>query len=133
MTEERGYRCGPQTWVLSDPRLSGSATSTWNADVYSFGGDTVSVRAGAYDVENDAGTWRCTFSGHLAHESGLLPESVNDETASLRRERRVRGPHGDPVNRPYDHPVPDGRHHRAGCRATRPLIDGLRPALCPSQ
>jgi hypothetical protein len=82
VTEERGYRCGPQTWMLSDPRLSGSATSTWNADVYSLDGSTVSVRAGAYDVENEAGAWRCTFSGHLAHGSGLIPESVNEETVS---------------------------------------------------
>ena len=82
VTEERGYRCEPQTWTLSDPRLSGTAASTWNADVYRLAGATVSVRSGAYDVQNEAGGWRCTFADDLAHGSGLFAASVNAETVT---------------------------------------------------
>jgi hypothetical protein len=59
------YRCGPQAWRTDDPRLTGEATSLWNADVYRGvdGGPVVTVRAGTYEVRNDAGGWLCHHAG----------------------------------------------------------------------
>ena len=57
---DRGARCEPQTWTTSDARLSGTAVSTWNQDVYgAFGKDRFIISNGVYDIHNDGGSWRC--------------------------------------------------------------------------
>jgi hypothetical protein len=79
---EVGYRCEGQTWTLSDPRLTGTATSTWNADVYRVEGAEVTVSAGTYDLRNDGGSWLCHYAADLAHGSGLFTNADNDETVA---------------------------------------------------
>jgi hypothetical protein len=79
---QRGYRCEPQTWTTSDPRLTSTATSTWNADVYHVDGADISVGAGTYDVRNDGGGWLCHYADTLSHGSGLLASADNDETVT---------------------------------------------------
>lgn len=84
--EYRGHRCAPQTWVMSDSRLSGSAVATWNADLYSRvpgtdpTGSVVSVWSGTYEVTNDAGSWSCWFTGSLGVGPGRDPAFVNPDT-----------------------------------------------------
>lgn len=79
----RGVRCGPQTWVTSDPRLSGSAVASWNLDSY-FGvpgtaTGTVSVWSAAYEVTNDAGSWSCWDTAGLSLGPGTSATPVNPE------------------------------------------------------
>lgn len=81
LMRERGWRCAPQEWVTTDPRLSGASTNTWNADAWVVDGALVSLRRATYEVVNDGGAWRCEAAPHLAHGSGLFfdpdhPESV---------------------------------------------------------
>lgn len=78
---ERGYVCGPQTWATSDPRLTGSATLTWNADVYESAEGTISLSAGTYDVRSDSGGWLCHYTDGVAHGSGMF--SVMDSEPTL--------------------------------------------------
>ncbi len=79
---EVGYQCEAQTWTLSDPRLTGAATTTWNADVYRVDGAEVTVSAGTYDLRNDGGGWLCHYASDLAHGSGLFTNADNDETVT---------------------------------------------------
>ena len=71
VTHERGYVCG-QTWTTSDPRLTGSATLTFNADVYESDEGTISLSAGTYDVRGESGGWLCDYADGVAHGSGLF-------------------------------------------------------------
>jgi hypothetical protein len=80
----RGFRCEPQTWTTSDPRLTGTAVSTWNTNVYFAGGDGITVNAGTYDVRNDGGGWLCHYADALGHGMGGVTggTSDNDETVT---------------------------------------------------
>ena len=80
MWREWGYLCEPQTWTTGDPRLSGTAASMWNADVYRVDAGAKSVITGAYYVTNEGGGWACRSHG-LQHGFGLLQPWENDETA----------------------------------------------------
>jgi hypothetical protein len=73
---ERDYRCESQTWTASDPRLTGTATTMWNADVYRVDGQTYSVSAQAWEVRNDSGGWLCRNPDGLSRGSGLLGDPV---------------------------------------------------------
>jgi len=77
---ERGYVCGPQTWTTSDPRLTGTGTLTWNADVYELGDATVSLSAGTYDVRSESGGWLCHYADGVAHGSGTTSTLDNEPT-----------------------------------------------------
>lgn len=83
LVHERDYRCGPQLWEVSDPRLTGTATSMWNADVYRMDGPDISIRAGAYEVRNDGGSWLCHHIG-VAEGAGLHAFSDLGETLTCR-------------------------------------------------
>ena len=76
---QTGYRCAPQTWTTSDPRLTGTATESWDADVYQAEGASISVAAGHYDLHNEAGSWRCGYVADLSHGSGLLTSPDADQ------------------------------------------------------
>lgn len=89
---QRGYRCTPQQWRVDDPRLSGAATSTWNADVYQPDGEGyVSIIAGTYELVNDQGRWHCRYDDALAHGMGLLWDADNDQTVTCRGEDGYEG------------------------------------------
>lgn len=61
--QHRGYMCGPQIWTLSDPRLSGEATTSWNDDVYpSAAGGRAVINTASVRLENDTGSWACSAS-----------------------------------------------------------------------
>lgn len=75
----RGTSCGPQTWVTSDPRLSGSAVASWNSDVYFLPSGPVSLAASRYEVANDGGTWSCRDGNTLGLGAGTAPTPVNPE------------------------------------------------------
>jgi hypothetical protein len=58
--------------AMSDPRVSGAGTGTWNQDAYA--GD-VGISWGTYRLENKAGAWEGTFTsadGPVAASSGFL-------------------------------------------------------------
>ena len=78
VVHEVGHRCESQIWETDDARLSGTATSAWNADVYRLGPD-VSVSTGTYDVETETGRWLCSSGPTVAQGSGLFA-STNPET-----------------------------------------------------
>lgn len=82
LLRERGWRCAPQEWVTSDPRLSGTSTNTWNADVWVIDGALISLRRGTYDVINDQGSWHCEFAHNLAHGSGLFFDPDHSESVT---------------------------------------------------
>ena len=76
LTIERGYFCEPQTWESDDPRLGGSATLVWNADVYWFETERYSVINALYDIQGEAGGWTCRNSNGLDRGSGLFTDPV---------------------------------------------------------
>lgn len=78
LTVERGYICKPQTWVSDDPRLGGTASARWNADVYWFSTERYSVTNALYDIQNGAGGWACRNNGGLDRGSGLVTYPVGD-------------------------------------------------------
>jgi hypothetical protein len=80
VVHERGYVCGPQRWSTSDPRLTGTATLTWNADVYDLGEATISLSAGTYDVRSESGGWLCDYADGVAHGSGSSSRLDNEPT-----------------------------------------------------
>jgi hypothetical protein len=60
------------TMAMSDPRVSGTGTGTWNQDAYP--GD-VGISWGTYRLENQDGAWSGTFTsadGPTAMASGFL-------------------------------------------------------------
>jgi hypothetical protein len=77
--QERDYLCQPQTWTISDPRLSGTAAVTWNADVYTLDEGVKSVITEAFYVSNPGGAWACRSNG-LQHGTGVLQPWENEET-----------------------------------------------------
>jgi hypothetical protein len=76
LTVERGYSCEPQTWESDDPRLGGSASLVWNADVYWFETERYSVINALYDIQGEAGGWTCRNSNGLDRGSGLFTDPV---------------------------------------------------------
>ena len=57
---------------MSDPRVSGTGTGTWNQDGYP--GD-IGISWGTYRLENEGGAWSGTFTsadGPIAASSGFL-------------------------------------------------------------
>ncbi len=74
---QRGFRCEPQTWTTTDPRLTGTASSALNVDVYLADRASISVSSGTYDVRNDGGGWLCHRAG--LYRPGLTPDDDNDE------------------------------------------------------
>lgn len=82
LLRQRGWLCAPQEWVTSDPRLSGTATNTWNADVWVVDGALISLRRGTYEVVNAEGSWQCEFAHNLAHGSGLFFDPVHAESVT---------------------------------------------------
>ena len=75
LTIERGYVCEPQTWESDDPRLGGTATASWNADVYWFPTERYSVINAFWDIRDETGGWTCR-SGGLDRGSGLFTDPV---------------------------------------------------------
>lgn len=63
-----------QVWTheaeLSDPRLSGTMTTSWNWDDFDAITDT-SVAWGDITIENEAGSWTGTFNG-VEYPTGLM-------------------------------------------------------------
>lgn len=63
-----------QVWThdatLSDPRLSGTMTTSWNWDDFDAITDT-SVAWGDISIENEAGAWSGTFNG-VEYPTGLM-------------------------------------------------------------
>lgn len=55
---------------LSDPRLSGTMTTSWNWDDFDEVSDT-SVAWGTITIENERGAWTGTFSG-VEYPAGLM-------------------------------------------------------------
>ena len=58
--------------AMSDPRVSGTGTGTWNQDWYP--GD-IGISWGTYRLENEGGAWSGTFTsadGPSAVSSGFL-------------------------------------------------------------
>lgn len=78
LTVERGYLCEPQSWDSDDPRLAGTGSARWNADVYWFETERYSVTNALYDVQNGAGGWTCRNNGGLDRGSGLVTYPVGD-------------------------------------------------------
>jgi hypothetical protein len=78
--EREHHRCGPQRWSTSDPRLTGTATDTWDMDVYVTDQAIYSVRAGTYEVHNESGTWLCHYRDGLSYGMGRYAVGANDET-----------------------------------------------------
>jgi hypothetical protein len=76
VVRERGTRCEPQTWATNDPRLSGTASVTWNADTYRFDGADATVIAESVELRNEAGAWRCQSGPWVADGSGLYATTV---------------------------------------------------------
>lgn len=76
VVRERGWRCEPQVWQTSDPRLTGTGSSTWHADVYRFDGSDASVIAETYELKNESGAWRCRSELWMADGSGLYASTV---------------------------------------------------------
>lgn len=76
LTIERGYACEPQTWESDDPRLGGSASLVWNADVYWLENERYSVTNALYDIHGEAGGWTCRNSNGLDRGSGLFTDPV---------------------------------------------------------
>jgi hypothetical protein len=76
IVRERGTRCEPQTWAMNDPRLSGTASVTWNADTYRFDGADATVIAESAELRNEAGAWRCQSGPWVADGSGLSVTTV---------------------------------------------------------
>lgn len=71
-----GWSCGPQAWTATDPRFTGSASNTWNHDVYRLEGGTYSVTVGYLAVENEGGGWICPYQ-QLETDSGLQSRPVD--------------------------------------------------------
>jgi hypothetical protein len=59
------FRCEPQTWTSSDPRLGGPATVVIRQNVYAVGDEVYSVYSEGYDVRGESGGWRCSFATGL--------------------------------------------------------------------
>jgi hypothetical protein len=89
--QQRGWRCAPATFTTSDRRFSGSVINTWNADVWSVDGATISLRSGTYQVTNDGGSWSCQYAGNLAHGSGLFFDPDIDESVMCHGEGGYEG------------------------------------------
>ncbi len=63
LTRERGRIIGPTVRTITDPRLEGTNTITWNKDIF-FGSAlerSTGVSAGTWRIENDAGAWQGSY------------------------------------------------------------------------
>ena len=80
--EREHHRCSTQTWITSDPRLSGTSTSTWDADVYVLDEAIISVTAGTYELQNESGGWLCHYRDGLAYGMGRWATGANEETVT---------------------------------------------------
>ena len=80
--EREHHRCSTQTWITSDPRLTGTSTSTWDADVYVLDEAIISVRAGTYELQNESGGWLCHYRDGLAYGMGRYATGANEETVT---------------------------------------------------
>jgi len=80
--QERYYVCQPMTWTISDPRLSGTAAATWNADVYTLDHGVKAVITEAIYVTNESGGWVCRSNGLQHNDGGYATGQVweNEET-----------------------------------------------------
>ena len=74
---QRGFRCEPQTWTTTDPRLTGTASSALSVDAYMADGARIDVSSGTYDVRNDGGGWLCHRAG--LYRPGWSPDDDNDD------------------------------------------------------
>lgn len=68
---ERGYHCATQLWQTDDPRLSGSATLMWNADVHRLGPAVTVTSGDVREVVNDSGRWLCSSAPSVAQGNGI--------------------------------------------------------------
>ena len=80
--EREHHRCSTQIWTTSDPRLSGTSTSTWDADVYVLDEAIISVMAGTYELRNESGDWLCHYRDGLAYGMGRYATDAHDETVT---------------------------------------------------
>lgn len=80
--EREHHRCSNQTWTTSDPRLTGTSTSTWDADVYVLDEAIVSVVAGTYELRNESGGWLCHHRDGLSFGMGRYATGANEETVT---------------------------------------------------
>ena len=75
------YECSPQTWIASDPRLSGAVASRWNEDVYRTDHGLKAVNTTVDFLTNDEGGWTCS-SSNLYDGYGLFPTQLTGKTAT---------------------------------------------------
>jgi hypothetical protein len=80
--EREHHRCSTQTWTTSDPRLTGTSTSTWDADVYVLDEAIISVVAGTYELQNESGGWLCHYRDDLANGMGRYAVLATDQTVT---------------------------------------------------
>ena len=80
--EREHHRCSTQTWTTSDPRLAGTSTSTWDADVYVLDEAIISVSAGTYELRNESGGWLCHYRDDLATGMGRYAVLATDQTVT---------------------------------------------------
>jgi hypothetical protein len=80
----RGYRCEPQTWTTSDPRLSGSAALNWDADTFPTEGGQATVNRATTEVSNDGGAWRCDSDPVFTHGPTMFGEQLNPPSSLCR-------------------------------------------------
>ncbi|MGD8684563.1 MAG: hypothetical protein PVG27_11480 [Chloroflexota bacterium] len=80
--EREHHRCSTQAWRTSDPRLTGTSTSTWDADVYVLGEAIISVSAGTYELQNESGSWLCHHRDGLSYGMGRYATGANEETVT---------------------------------------------------
>jgi len=80
--EREHHRCSTQTWTTSDPRLTGTSTSTWDADVYVLDEAIISVSAGTYELRNESGGWLCHYRDDLAYGMGRYATGATEQTVT---------------------------------------------------
>lgn len=82
VVHEIGYRCATQVWTTDDPRLSGTVTASWSADVYRLSPSVSVMSSSVREVVNEGGTWRCTSAPTVGLGTGLdvIDDVANPET-----------------------------------------------------
>lgn len=79
----RGYVCEPQVWEATDPRLTGTGSTTWNADTYpSAIGGQATINVASMTVTTAEGAWSCASSAVNTHGPVMFGYQVLPEDST---------------------------------------------------